>query len=173
MFAIFLKRNNWMYGNLILYNLAKEMFLEPSYLAQKSRNVVYTRWGKKSCPSNAELVHSGKYPYYILILYFKVLVINFLNMNLKIWITSGYVGGSHYNNRGAAVEPICLPRNPEWGVHRDGMDGQKAYVYGAEYQMHTVSGYMRQFHDQDVPCALCVKRNKSVVQMFPGEYKEF
>lgn len=64
MFAIFLKRNNWMYGNLILYNLAKEMFLEPSYLAQNSRNVVYTRWGKKSCPSNAELVHSGKYPYY-------------------------------------------------------------------------------------------------------------
>lgn len=84
MFAIFLKRNNWMYGNLILYNLAKEMFLEPSYLAQNSRNVVYTRWGKKSCPSNAELVHSGKYPYYILILYFKVLVINFLNMNQKI-----------------------------------------------------------------------------------------
>lgn len=58
----FLKRNNWMYGNLILYNLAKEMFLEPSYLAQNSRNVVYTRWGKKSCPSNAKLVHSGKYP---------------------------------------------------------------------------------------------------------------
>lgn len=23
--------------------------------------VVFTRWGKKTCPSNAELVHSGKY----------------------------------------------------------------------------------------------------------------
>lgn len=52
------------------------------------------------------------------------------------------------------------------------MDGQKAYVYGAEYQMHTVSGYMRQFHDQDVPCALCLKRNKSAVKMFPGKNKE-
>lgn len=94
-------------------------------------------------------------------------------MNQKISIFSGYVGGSHYNNRGSAVEPICLPRNPEWGIHRDGMDGQKAYVYGAEYQMHTVSGYMRQFHDQDVPCALCVKRNKSIVKMFPGKNNLF
>lgn len=101
--------------------------------------VVFTRWGKKTCPSNAELVHSG------------------------------YVGGSLYNNRGAAVEPLCLPREPEWGVYRDGTDGQKAYIYGAEYQTNTISGYMRNFHDHDVPCAVCLIPKKSIVKMFPAK----
>lgn len=84
---------------------------------------MYIRWGKKLCLLNVELVYLGKYLYYILILYFKVFVINFLNMNFKIWIILGYVGGLYYNNRGVVVELICLLRNLEWGVYRDGMDG--------------------------------------------------
>lgn len=90
-------------------------------------------------------------------------------MNTKINSSQGYVGGSLYNNRGAAVEPLCLPREPEWGVYRDGTDGQKAYIYGAEYQTNTLSGYMRNFHDHDVPCAVCLIPKKSIVKMFPGK----
>lgn len=28
----------------------------------------------------------------------------------------GYVGGSHYSHIRAAVDPLCLPRNQEWGT---------------------------------------------------------
>lgn len=35
----------------------------------------------------------------------------------------GFVGGSQYTHTGAAVEPLCLPRKPEWGnYYRDGTD---------------------------------------------------
>eukprot|EP00105_Crassostrea_gigas_P017523 XP_011435336.1 PREDICTED: uncharacterized protein LOC105333829 [Crassostrea gigas] len=101
-------------------------------------SVVYTRWGKKTCPSNADLVYSG------------------------------YTGGSHYSHKGAAVEPLCLPRNPEWGMYTGGYDGLKNYVYGAEYKTKTFTGYIQTIHDHDVPCAVCLVRQRTVVQMFPA-----
>lgn len=108
--------------------------------------MVYTRWGKKTCPSNAELVLSG-------------------NSILK---SLGYTGGSWYTNRGAAVDTLCLPRDPEWGNYRDGTDGRKAYILGAEYQTYDSLGNLRKLNDHDVPCAVCLRRNRSVVRMFPG-----
>eukprot|EP00105_Crassostrea_gigas_P005350 XP_011418913.1 PREDICTED: short-chain collagen C4 isoform X2 [Crassostrea gigas] len=101
-------------------------------------SVVYTRWGKKTCPLNAELVFSG------------------------------LTGGSHFNHKGAAVEPLCLPRDPEWGMYTDGYDGDKNYVYGAEYETQTFKGNIKTVHNHDVPCAVCLVRRKSVVQMFPA-----
>lgn len=81
----------------------------------------------------------------------------------------GYVGGSHYSHSGGAVEPLCLPRNPEWGIYKDGTKGGKAYIYGAEYETSELTRYMRKLHDHDVPCAVCLRRNKSAVKMFPGK----
>lgn len=63
-----------------------------------------------------------------------------------------YVGGSHYTHTGAAVEPLCLSRNPEWGNYRDGTDGAKAY--GAEYETDDLSGKWLKLHDHDVPCTM-------------------
>ncbi|XP_034318267.2 uncharacterized protein [Magallana gigas] len=104
----------------------------------KNSSVVYTRWGKKTCPSNAELV------------------------------LSGYTGGSWYSNKGAAVDLLCLPRDPEWGIYTDGDDDSRARVYGAEYETQASPGYIRTFYQHDVPCAVCLLRNKSVVKMFPA-----
>ncbi|XP_078329456.1 uncharacterized protein LOC144617616 [Crassostrea virginica] len=104
----------------------------------RNRGVVYTRWGKKTCPSSTELVFSG------------------------------YTGGSGHTYSGAAVEPLCLPRNPEWGIYRDGVEGNKNYLLGAEYETETVSGYMSTLHNHDVPCAVCLVRKRSVVKMFPA-----
>ncbi|XP_065925119.1 uncharacterized protein [Magallana gigas] len=101
-------------------------------------SVVYTRWGRKNCPTGAELV------------------------------LSGYVGGSRHTHSGAAVEPLCLPRKPEWGNYKDGTDGAKAYIYGAEYETGDLSGKWLKLHDHDVPCAVCLVRNRSVVKMFPA-----
>ena len=83
---------------------------------------------------------------------------------------SGYTGGSSHIHTGAAVEPLCLPRDPEWGIYWDGTEGAKNYVYGAEYETSTLSGYMATLHNHDVPCAMCLVRNRSVVKMFPGKY---
>lgn len=130
-----------MTGYLFLLVLFAETHGEADNESRKGygkSSVVYTRWGKTKCNSSADLVHSG------------------------------YVGGSNYHDPGAAVEPLCLPTNPEWEEFKDGLDGQKAKVFGAEYQMHTVSGSWREYHDQDVPCAVCLVHRRSVVKMFPG-----
>ncbi|XP_061178463.1 uncharacterized protein LOC133187121 [Saccostrea echinata] len=103
-----------------------------------NRNVVYTRWGKKTCPSKAILVYSG------------------------------FAGGSRYNHRGAAVDLLCLPKDPEWGIYKDGNNGDKAYVYGAEYETNTFKSRFTSFHDHDVPCAVCLVKNRSVVKIFPA-----
>ena len=68
------------------------------------------------------------------------------------------------------MDPLCLPRNPHWGKYKDGFEGEKAYIYGAEYQT-TTNTFLRNVHDHDVPCAVCLVRNRSVVKMFPGERK--
>ncbi|XP_052702879.1 uncharacterized protein LOC128179484 [Crassostrea angulata] len=108
------------------------------HIVNRSSGIVYTRWGKKTCPATAELV------------------------------ISGYTGGSHYSHTAAVVDPLCLPRDPEWGVYTDGADGTKAFVYGAEYETSTSAGSLQALHDHDVPCAVCLARNKSVVKMFPA-----
>lgn len=118
----------------------KEKPVADTQLSQEKRNssIVYTRWGKDSCPSNAEQV------------------------------LSGYVGGSYYAHTGAAVNPLCLPKDPEWGIYKDGTDGSKAYIYGGEYETITVPAHLKTLSQHDVPCAVCLVRNRSVVQMFPA-----
>ena len=64
---------------------------------------------------------------------------------------------------------MCLPKDPEWGVYRDGVNKYRAYVFGAEYETITFTGYMKSLHQHDVPCAVCLTRGRSVVKMFPGK----
>lgn len=104
----------------------------------RNSNIEYTRWGKKTCPSHADLV------------------------------LSGFTGGSWYRHPGAAVEPLCLPRDPQWGEYRDGNDGARAYVFGAEYETGSSAGYLRTIYEHDVPCSVCLVPNRSVVKMFPA-----
>lgn len=94
------------------------------------------------------------------------LVDNFLNNFLKLFV--GLTGGSRYTHRGAAVEPLCLPNNPEWGMYTDEHNGDRNYVYGTEYETQTFKGNIKTLHDHDVPCAVCLVHQRSVVQMFPG-----
>lgn len=101
-------------------------------------SAIYTRWGKKSCPRSSELV------------------------------LSGYAGGSYYTHTGAAVDALCLPRNPEWGNYMDGTDGGRAYIYGAEYETSGLFGKWHNLREHDVPCVVCLVRSRSVVNMFPG-----
>lgn len=92
------------------------------------------------------------------------------SLSLTIW---GFPGGSWYNIKGAAVDLLCLTRDPEWGMYSDGTDGDKAFVFGAEYEAATSPGNMHTLSEHDIPCVVCLLSNTSFVKMFPGEMKCF
>ncbi|XP_062577213.1 uncharacterized protein LOC134239073 [Saccostrea cucullata] len=98
---------------------------------------VYTRWGRTDCSETASLIYSG------------------------------YVGGSHYLHPGAAVEPLCLPKDPEWGRYYDYGEHQRGFVYGAEYE-HTGVFRLHHLQDLDVPCAVCETLGQKSVFVIPA-----
>ncbi|XP_062569838.1 short-chain collagen C4-like [Saccostrea cucullata] len=98
---------------------------------------VYTRWGRTTCPATATIIYSG------------------------------YAAGSHYRHTGGAVEPLCLPTNPEWEIHNTEVEYSRGLVYGAEYEtLHSL--VMTDVHDHDVPCAVCRTQNNESVLAIPA-----
>lgn len=47
----------------------------------------------------------------------------------------GAAGGAVYDAKGGGTNYQCLPRDPQWGVHTDGLHSS-AYMHGAEYEMN-------------------------------------
>ena len=70
-----------------------------------SGGVVYTRWGRTTCPDTpgTELVYAGM------------------------------AGGTYYNTKGGASNHLCMPENPDYLQYRAGVQGSSP-VRGAEYQ---------------------------------------
>ena len=100
--------------------------------------VTYIRWGNASCPYGADTIYSGA------------------------------VGGSHYTHEGAAVDPLCLPLDPQYLKHQPG-NQHHAIVYGAEYQ--TSGTPLDHSHDRNVPCALCQVYGRTNKIMIPSHYE--
>ncbi|XP_078619295.1 uncharacterized protein LOC144886530 [Branchiostoma floridae x Branchiostoma japonicum] len=113
---------------------------------------VYTRWGRKTCADNggAELVYSG------------------------------YAGGTHKTHPGGGTNYQCLPTDPQWGTYQDGVQGWKAFMYGAEYDLNTdapgaeyeldrnVPFGSTSLHDDNVPCAVCYVPTRGSKLMIPA-----
>ena len=57
-------------------------------------SVVYTRWGRTSCPPTAYLVYSGR------------------------------TAGSWYGNTGGGVNYLCMPNNPDYSTYNPGVQGR-------------------------------------------------
>ncbi|XP_048765068.2 uncharacterized protein LOC125672888 [Ostrea edulis] len=110
----------------------KEEIKSKPVIHGRNKSIVYTRWGKKSCPSNAELVYSG------------------------------FMGGSSYAHTGAVVDSLCLPRDPESGIHNDRAGTPRNYVYGTEYEIYHFSNHIDKLVKHDVPCAVCLVKNRSI-----------
>ena len=70
-----------------------------------SGGVIYTRWGKSSCPNTAgtELVYGGR------------------------------IGGTQSGHSGGGANLLCMPLDPQYSTYRPGVQGQ-GYMYGAEYE---------------------------------------
>ena len=57
---------------------------ETGATSAKSGGVVYTRWGRKSCPTGTQLLYEG------------------------------ITGGSHYGHSGGGANYVCLPKVPQY-----------------------------------------------------------
>ncbi|XP_019617288.1 PREDICTED: short-chain collagen C4-like isoform X7 [Branchiostoma belcheri] len=101
---------------------------------------VYIRWGRTTCADNggAELVYSG------------------------------VAGGTHYTQSGGGTNYQCLPTDPQWGRYQDGVQGWKAYMYGAEYDLNTNAPFDSSFDNHDVPCAVCYVPTRGSKLMIPA-----
>jgi len=63
--------------------------------------VTYVRWGNSTCPYGADIIYSG------------------------------IMAGSWYGHEGAAVDPLCLPPNPQYLKYQSGYQGYaRLYVTG-------------------------------------------
>ncbi|XP_071182169.1 uncharacterized protein [Mytilus edulis] len=113
---------------------------EGSHHARKPADtgVTYVHWGKKSCPKGADIVYTGQ------------------------------VGGTDHKSKGGGVNYLCLPGDPENGLHQSYGNAQ---VYGSEYELgssYKPSGWSESMNNKEVPCAVCYKKHRSTVLMIPG-----
>ena len=105
----------------------------------RNGGVVYTRWGKSSCPNvtGTELVYAGR------------------------------AGGSWYGHTGGGANYLCMPTDPDYLEYQPGVQGW-SYVYGAEYQPYSL-GPLSAVHDHNVPCAVCYASTRVAVAMIPAK----
>ena len=103
--------------------------------------VVYTRWGRTTCPSGqgTELVYSGR------------------------------AAGTRYTHKGGAANYLCMPDNPQYSSRNAaGVNGHSP-VHGAEYEIPQAGApIFHTFHNHNVPCAVCHVRERGSLLMIPA-----
>eukprot|EP00058_Branchiostoma_floridae_P004814 XP_002590302.1 hypothetical protein BRAFLDRAFT_76555 [Branchiostoma floridae] len=86
-----------------------------------------------------------------------------------MYLFSGVAGGTDRNQPGGGTNYQCLPTDPQWDRYQDGVQGGKAYMYGAEYQLNTnVPFGSTSLHNNDVPCAVCYVPTRGSKLMIPA-----
>ncbi|VDI02223.1 Hypothetical predicted protein [Mytilus galloprovincialis] len=103
----------------------------------------YIQWGRSTCTSrNSELVYDG------------------------------YTGGASYANRGSAANHLCLPKQPQWGVYDEKVNGN-SFVSGAAFDVNDIDIKNSLFDKSkysmySFPCAVCHTKIGSSTIMIPG-----
>ncbi|XP_060566518.1 uncharacterized protein LOC132725411 [Ruditapes philippinarum] len=103
---------------------------------KQSAGTTYIRWGRTTCPGKAVLVYDG------------------------------YVAGSDHLKSGTAVNPLCLPKDPDYDKYLSGFQFS-GRIYGAEYQTDRYPEWAY-LQDHDIPCAVC-RIPRTNVLMVPGK----
>ena len=101
---------------------------------------VYTRWGRTTCPNitGTQLVYAGR------------------------------AAGSWYSYSGGGANYLCLPDDPNYLRYTNGTQGNRAYLYGAEYDTYD-SSPLSEVLNHNVPCAVCYASTRGTVMMMPGK----
>ena len=121
---------------------AKFAGIEKLLNTKTSDGVVYTRWGRTTCPSNGTAM-----------------------------VYTGYAAGDHYTHSGGSPDMLCLPEEPIWAKHDASLNYVGGYLYGVEYEMDNgrdKSILGKGIFQQDVPCAVCETQQRSRRVMIPG-----
>ena len=100
--------------------------------------VTYIRWGNSTCPYGADTIYSG------------------------------VAAGSWYDHTGAAVNPLCLPPDPQYLLSVAGYQNW-ARLYSVEY--HTSGTPLDHSADRNMPCALCQVYGRTNKIMIPSHYE--
>jgi len=87
-------------------------------------------------------------------------------MNILYNIFSGYMAGKHHYEKSGGSDTICLPSNPSWSNYSDGLNGNKARVYGTEFNEED-GLFPYSVQNQDLPCSVCLARKNTYI-MIPG-----
>ena len=105
----------------------------------RNGGVVYTRWGKTSCPNI-----TGTEPVY-----------------------AGRAGGSWFSHTGGGANYLCMPNDPDYLRYTPGVQGRSP-VYGAEYEIWGGGPFQAVFQ-HNVPCAVCYASTRVAVTMIPAK----
>ena len=106
-----------------------------------SGGVVYTRWGRSSCPDGAELLYAGR------------------------------AGGTQWAKTGGAANYICMPSDPEYSDYRPGIQGFSPVTwidYETNNGGGSV-GLKHELHNQNAPCASCYVSTRGATVMIPAK----
>lgn len=100
--------------------------------------LVYTRWGRTTCPPGATSVYAGT------------------------------TAGSHYSIPGSGGNLLCMTPNPTWDSFNPGSNDEALlfgaeYKTGSGSIPPFVS-----LNDREVPCAVCLREDARVSLMIPG-----
>ena len=110
--------------------------------AEKS-GIVFTRWGRGSCPTGSTLVYAG------------------------------YQAGHSHDQGGSGANQLCLSNDPKWlnfsdGNHNGALVYGTEYEMGG-YGLAGVSPF-NGLHDYSAPCAVCLDTRFTTQLMIPGTY---
>ena len=102
--------------------------------------VVYTRWGRTTCPSGqeTELVYSGR------------------------------AGGSYFSQKGGGSNYLCMPDNPQYSTYVRGVN-DFSILHGVEYWYGDATPPQYQhIHRHNAPCAVCHIQQRGSLLMIPA-----
>ncbi|KAI8502710.1 hypothetical protein Bbelb_194120 [Branchiostoma belcheri] len=137
---------------------------------RQTGGAVYVRWGRKTCPDSlgTDMVYSAETT--VIKYSLRYTTLNCKTDTYRQFLPkNGVAGGTRYDQSGGGTNYQCLPTDPQWGRYQDGVEGWKAYMYGAEYQLGTnVPFGSTSLHDNDVPCAVCYVPTRGSKLMIPA-----
>ena len=114
---------------------------EPGPSGPRNGGVVFTRWGRTTCPTtnDTEKLYQGK------------------------------AAGSDHMEHGGGANYICLTDEPEFLSYTPGISDLQSYIYGAEYEAYQNSGPLGSLHDHNVPCVVCYVSTRISYLMIPAK----
>ena len=101
---------------------------------------VYTRWGRKSCPSSSELVYTGQ------------------------------TAAALHSHSGSGANTVCLVDGAKASyLNYNDANNEGALLYGVTYQTSGYGlGTLNSLHNQLVPCSVCFASDRFSSFMLPG-----